>query len=203
MSNDISNLRATILPKSDQLNAEQLIDNPITVRVTNVSMGSDDQPLIVHYENDDGRPYKPCKTVRKILIHAWGDDGRKWVGQAMTLFHDPSIRYGGAEVGGIRVSHVTGITKNLVLALTATRGKKVLQTIKPLLLPDPATGMSPSVLADWIASLDDMFALAELEQQVRAGLAEAKEIGDRPAYDAIKAAGLKRKEIIVNAGNPA
>ena len=129
---DISDLRATIVPKSDQLNAEQLLAGPMTVTVTDVSIGSDDQPLIIHHDKDKQRPFKPCKTMRKLLIFAWGEDGRKWPGQSMTLFNDPNVRFGGAEVGGIRISHMTGIERTVQISLTATKGKKALHTVQPL-----------------------------------------------------------------------
>jgi hypothetical protein len=131
---DISNLRHTIVPKSDQLNSEQLIGGPVTITVTDVRLGStDEQPLIVTYEGDDGRPYKPCKTMRKVLIFAWGEDGRAWPGKSMTLFNDPAVRFGGATVGGIRISHMSGIERDICLSLTATKGKKAGHTIKPMI----------------------------------------------------------------------
>ena len=85
---DITDLRSTIVPKSDQLNAEQLLTGDMTVTVSDVGLGSDDQPVIIHYISDDGRPYKPCKTMRKVLIFAWGEDGRKWVGRSMSVIHN-------------------------------------------------------------------------------------------------------------------
>lgn len=129
----IADLRYTIAPKSDQLNSEQLISGPISITVTDVSIGgSDEQPICIHYEGDDGRVYKPCKTSRKILIFAWGPDGREWVGRSMTLYNDPSVRFGGATVGGIRISHMSGIERDISLSLTATKGKKAGHTIKPM-----------------------------------------------------------------------
>lgn len=133
MQFDVSNLRPTIIPKSDQLNADQLVGGPMTVTVSEVRVtSSDDQPVIVHYEGENGRPYKPCKTMRKVLIFAWGEDGREWVGRSMTLYHDASVRFGGSEVGGIRISHMSHIDKEIRVNLTATKGKKALNTISPL-----------------------------------------------------------------------
>ena len=135
MSLDVSNLRPTIVPKSDQLNADQLVGGPLTVTVTDVRVTtSDDQPVVIHYDGENGRPYKPCKTMRKVLIFAWGEDGRAWSGRSMTLYHDPSVRFGGSEVGGIRISHMSDIEGPIRVNLTATKGKKALHTIEPLVV---------------------------------------------------------------------
>lgn len=129
---DVTDLRGTIVPKSDQLNAEQLLAGDMTITVTDVRMGSEDQPVILHYENDMGRPYKPCKTMRKLLIFAWGEDGRRWIGKSMTLYNDQQVRFGGMTVGGIRISHLSHIDREISVSLTATKGKKAQHNILPL-----------------------------------------------------------------------
>lgn len=130
---DARDLRPTIVPKSDQLNSEQLLAGAMTIKVTGVTVSaSAEQPVTIHYEGDDGRPYKPCKTMRKVLILAWGHDGSKWDGRSMTLYNDPAVKFGGQSVGGIRISHVSHIDKDFGVALTATKGKKTLHTIKAL-----------------------------------------------------------------------
>lgn len=130
---DISDLRRTIVPKSDQLNAEQLLNSDMTIAVSEVRMGtSEEQPVILHYINDEGRPYKPCKTMRKLLIFAWGEDGRAWVGRSMTLFNDAEVRFGGMTVGGIRIRALSHIDKPIKVSLTATKGKKALHSIDVL-----------------------------------------------------------------------
>lgn len=129
---DVTDLRGTIVPKSDQLNAEQLLAGDMTITVTDVRMGSEDQPVILHYENDQGRPYKPCKTMRKLLIFAWGEDGRRWIGKSMTLYNDQQVRFGGMTVGGIRISHLSHIDREISVSLTATKGKKAQHNILPL-----------------------------------------------------------------------
>lgn len=128
---DITDLRSTIIPKSDQLNAEQLLGGPITITITDVRIGSSaEQPISVHYEGENGRPYKPCKTMRKVLIFAWGPDGREWMSRSLTLYNDPQVKFGGDEVGGIRISHMSDIERDIQVSLTATRGKKALHTIR-------------------------------------------------------------------------
>ena len=130
---DVTDLRATIVPKSDQLNAEQLLGGATTVIVSEVrTTDSAEQPVTIHYEGDDGRPYKPCKTMRKVLILAWGPDGRAWVGKSMTLYNDTAVKFGGERVGGVRISHMSGIKRTIEVSLTAPKGKKALHTIKVL-----------------------------------------------------------------------
>jgi len=138
MSSDISNLSDTIIPKSDQLNADQLLGASMTIRVTGVKRGSgDDQPVIVSYEGDNGRPWKPCKSARKVLIFAWGEDGSQWVGRMATLYNKKDVKFGGIEVGGIRISHLSHIKADIALSLNSTRGKKEPLVVKRLDASDP------------------------------------------------------------------
>jgi hypothetical protein len=133
MSNNVTDLRDTIIPKSDQLNAEQLLGGPITITVTDVKRGGgEEQPVVIHYEGEGGRPYKPCKSMRKVLVFAWGSDGREWIGRSMTIFNRPDVKFGGEEVGGIRISHLSHIKADIAIALTSTRGRKEQTKIKLL-----------------------------------------------------------------------
>jgi hypothetical protein len=50
----------------------------------------------------------------------------------MTLYNDPTVLWGGVEVGGIRISHMSDIDDDIEVKLTKTRGKKVLHVIKRL-----------------------------------------------------------------------
>lgn len=138
---DVSNLRDTIIPKSDQLNADQLLGGEMVVTVNNVRRGDGDQPIIIGYDGDNGRPYKPCKSMRKVLVFAWGEDGNQWVGRSMTLFCDTNVMFGGIKVGGIRISHMTDIERDVSVSITATRGKKTPYVIKKL--DAPKTQQSP------------------------------------------------------------
>jgi len=152
LSIDVTDLRATIVPKSDQLNAEQLLAGPMTVTITEVRVSeSAEQPVIVHYENDGGRPFKPCKTMRKVLLLAWGENGNAWAGKSMTLYNDPAVRFGGTDVGGIRISHMSDIPKDIKVSLTATKGKKALYEVKRMDAPvkvDHAAAIAGAATAD-------------------------------------------------------
>lgn len=129
MSLDISH---TIVSKSDQLNADQLLGGPITITVSAVRIAEGDQPVVIQYQNDNGRPYKPCLSMRKILAFAWGTDASQWVGRSITLYNDPEVMFGGKKVGGIRISHLSHIKGDITASITVTRGKKREMTIKKL-----------------------------------------------------------------------
>lgn len=154
MSADITNLRDTIIPKSDQLNADQLLAGPMTIRVTGVRRGDNDQPIIINYDGDNGRPYKPCKSMRKVLIFAWGEDGSQWAGRMATLYNKKDVKFGGMEVGGIRISHLSHIDADISLALTATRGKKEPFIIKRLDATDPTQASRAKLDAAARAGMD-------------------------------------------------
>jgi hypothetical protein len=130
----MTDLSTTIAPKSDQLNSDDLISGPITVRITKVtaSPSSPEQPINISYEGDGGKPYKPCKSMRRVLVNAWGRDGSKYPGRSMTLYRDPTVKWGGIEVGGIRISHLSDIAETVTMALTATRASRKPYTVKPL-----------------------------------------------------------------------
>ena len=122
----------TIKPKSDQLNADDLLVGPMTVTVTDVKRGPVDQP--VHISIEGQQPYKPCKSLRLVIISALCDKGADWIGKSMTLYCDPSVKFGGVELGGIRISHMSDIKAVMNIMLTASRGRKSMFTIKPLVV---------------------------------------------------------------------
>lgn len=123
----------TIVPKSDQLNADDLLTCSKDIEVTGVRLhSSDDQPISVHYKGEDGRPYKPCKSMRRVLISIWGTNGNDWIGKSMRLYCDPDVKFGGSNVGGIRISHATGIDRPTTINLTVTRSKRAPYTVEPM-----------------------------------------------------------------------
>lgn len=122
----------TIVAKSDQLNADDLIGGPIVATVTRVTEGSAEQPINIFYEGGGTKPFRPCKSMRRVLVHVWGADGTQFIGKSMTLYRDPAVRFGGDAIGGIRISHVSHIDKPQQMALQATKGKRALYTVQPL-----------------------------------------------------------------------
>jgi hypothetical protein len=126
-------LTDSIAPRSDQLNAEDLLSGPRTFTIVEVRQGaSAEQPVDVVLAEFPGRAFRPSKTVRRILVAAWGPEASVYTGRRMTLYRDPEVRFGGSEVGGIRVSHLSHIAKPLSVALTVTRGKRAAHRVQPL-----------------------------------------------------------------------
>lgn len=188
--NDVTDLRHTIIPKSDQINAEQLLGTSLIATVTDVRAGGGaEQPLSVHYEGENGRPFKPCKTMRKLLIFAWGADGNQWVGKSMELYCDPSVKFGGEAVGGIRISRMTDIPeKGLRIALTATRGKKALHEVKLLRIESVQTPSADFSDAHTIAiqTAETMAVLAEVFGTAQKEARAAKDAGRLSRYVQLK-----------------
>jgi hypothetical protein len=129
----MTDLSLTIEAKSNQLNADDLMAGSRTIKVTDVSSTSEkDQPIRLNYEGDNGKPYLPCKSMRRVLVWLWGADGKQYVGRSMTIYRDPEVVFGGQKVGGIRISHLSNIDKPESIALTASKLKKSTVTIQPL-----------------------------------------------------------------------
>lgn len=149
----------TIAPRSDQLNAEDLLTGPRTFTVEKVTAGSVEQPVEIHLIEFPGRPFKPSKTVRRILVAAWGPEAANYVGRRMTLYRDASVKFGGMDVGGIRVSHLSHIDKRMSLALTVTRGKRAPFVVEPLANTSADVTEFASRI-DEATTLDDLDALA-------------------------------------------
>lgn len=123
-------LSDTIAPKSDQLNADDLLAGPINVKIENVTRGSRDQPISIAIPPH--QPFKPCKSMRRVLVAIWGKNGKDWAGKSLTLYCDPNVKFGGVAVGGIRISHASHIERNHTMMLTTAKAKKSSFTIQKL-----------------------------------------------------------------------
>jgi hypothetical protein len=202
-------LGATIAPKSDQLNADDLIVGPRTILVTAVkaraSTGQGDQPVAVHFEDDNGKPYLPCKSMRRVLVHVWGRDGGAYVGRSMTLFRDEAVVFGGAAVGGIRISHMSEMARPVTLSLTASKASRKPYVVQPLVVataPAKKTATTEEKRAKAQATLDTILADIGAAEDVNACAAKhadmvariAAVIPDAPAIVAAAVVGGWKKD---------
>lgn len=163
----MSSMLGTIVPKSDQLNADDLIGGVSkTIKITSVSILAGDQPVSLNFEGDNGKPFKPCKSMRRVLVNVWGSDGNAYVGRSMTLYRDDKVKFGGLEVGGIRISHMSDITEPVTMALTATRAARKPYTVKPLGTVQQKQPVDPAVYDDAIAKVKAALTIEQLDAAV-------------------------------------
>lgn len=164
-------LTQTIAPDSSQLNADDLIQGPVTVTIESVTAGNPEQPVNINVTEFPGRAYRPSKSMRRVLVAAWGGKSSAYVGRRLTLYRDPNIRFGREAVGGIRISHLSHIEKPITLPLMVSRGKREQFTVKPLPADTPTA--APSISDQQIedaATVDELRELwhqATPEQQAR------------------------------------
>ena len=187
----------TVTPKSDQTNADDLIAGPRTITITrvNANEGNVEQPVNVYFDGDNGKPFRPCKSMRRVMIAVWGVDTKDYVGRSMTIYRDPEVTWGGMKVGGIRISHMSHMDGEQVLALTATKSSRKPFKVRPLKVAanpkpeprhDPETGEvgapddpAPFDWKSWLTSMGQdiadcqtIEALAELQNTNAGRIAE-------------------------------
>lgn len=124
-----------IEPKSNQMNSMDLIAGERTMTITRVKVfDTPEQPVHIWFaEFPEGRPFKPSKTVSRILVALWGDDESAYIGRRLTLYREPSVRWAGQEVGGIRIRAMSHIGKKPVsLTLAESQNKAAPWKVFPL-----------------------------------------------------------------------
>lgn len=175
--------------KSNQLNADDLIGADRTVLITDVKATGEEQPVAIYYDGCAGKPFLPCKTVRRVLVACWGKDAKQYIGKSMTIYRDSEVVYGGVKVGGIRISAMSGLTAQRTIVVSENRKKKVSITIKPLVVEEKsatpevdevataaALAIGQSVACDGTAALMDWWT----------GLTKAEKLAIKPHMDSMK-----------------
>lgn len=148
-------LSLTTAPDSTQVNAEDFLAGPRTVTITGVRKGTDEQPVNIDLAEYPGRAYRPGKSMRRVLVAAWGPDSSTYIGRRLTLFCDPNISFGRERTGGIRISHLSDIAKPMTLALTVSRGKRAPFVVKPLAETEPTKPTADSITPQQLKQLAD------------------------------------------------
>lgn len=152
-------LTQSIEPKSDQLDAVDLLAGPRTFTITGVSAHNSEQPVNIALAESD-RPWRPSKSMRRVLVAAWGPDGKTYEGRHITLYCDPDVEFGGIKVGGTRISHMSHIDKPLAVSLLVKRGKSAVFTVQPL--PDAPAQTAPKSTAPTLAEVNACTSASEL-----------------------------------------
>jgi hypothetical protein len=165
---DISN---ALIAKSDQINSIDLVSGPQTVSIIDVVQGNAEQPVnIITDVFGKSRPFKPSKTVLRILAGVWGKETAAWIGHRMTIYRDPSVRWAGEEIGGIRIQALSHIDKPVVFNLPTSKGKHAKSTVTPLAVDAPTAAtpaaippLDPQILQEWLSVFANAATLTELQ----------------------------------------
>lgn len=192
----MNDMTATIVAKSDQINAADLvgISRTITIKEVRIKAG-EDQPVTIMIEGDK-KAFRPCKGVRRLLVRVWGPDANNYIGQSLTIFCDPTVTWAGKPEGGIRVSHMTGLDEEIVEYMRTSREKTKPYKILPLVVPPAASTADPAEkwVNAYIAKLQGFTTLDEiaaLENAQAARLTDLK--GKRPELHERIAAAAEAK----------
>ena len=128
----MNDMTPVIIPKSDQMSADDFLAGPKTYSIEGVEIrAGTEQPVSIHLAGEP-RAWKPCKSMSRVLVAAWGPDANVYRGRSVTLYRDPTVKWGGMEIGGIRISHMSHIERDMLLQLTATKGKRAPHIVKPI-----------------------------------------------------------------------
>jgi hypothetical protein len=154
----MASLTAASAPKSDQLNADDLTAVDLVLRIEHVEVHArPEQPVEVFGVNVATgdrvpRPWRPCKTMIRVLAALYGDDSDALVGKTIQLYRDPTAAYGGKEVGGIRIRAAGGLDKPKGIPVTTGVGKRDVYRVEPLRLPEPKQPAASQQPADPLAA---------------------------------------------------
>ena len=183
----MGDITETLAPKSDQLDAVDLLGGPriFTVQETVVRDGAE-QPVSIRLA-EFPRVWRPGKNMRRVLAAGWGPQSKAWPGRQVELYCDPSVVFGGQAVGGTRIRAMSHLPdgKPLKVPLLISKGKTAIYTVQPL-KDAPAPKATPAPTAEDVAATDDTEQLRAMwhaaDQDVR-NLIEARvaEINSKPA----------------------
>lgn len=186
------NISDTIAPNSDQVNAEDLIAGPRNVTITQVEKGSTEQPVFIHLAEFPGRTYRPSKSMRRVLVAAWGPEASDYIGRRLTIYRNPDITFGRDRVGGIQISALSHIDKPLTIALTVSRGKRAPVLVQPLAeAPKPSTGERVANAVKAIRQTTTAADLQHIRGRISSDIANEQEIVDalRERHASLSAGG--------------
>jgi len=185
----------TIAPKSDQLDAVDLLGGDRTFTIERVTRNNDEQPFNFHLA-EFPRPWRPGLSMRRVLMACWGKDAATYVGRRVTLYCDPDVQFGGMAVGGTRIRALSHIDKPKQVPLLIKRGKSAMFTVQPLPDAPPPRQVKPNVEA-LIENAQEARNNADLDQVARAA---AGLTGNE--LDAVKAVVTARRAELKEATEP-
>lgn len=157
-----ADMNAVIVAKSDQWNADDFAGGPRTFTIEDVQIRpGTEQPVQIKLAGSN-KFFRPCKTVSRVLVAAWGADANAYRGRSVTLYTDPAVTWGGMKVGGIRISHMSDLAQPLVIALQEKKGSRKMTTIQPLKVEQMRQGIGIAEAAKRIEEATTIDALRDV-----------------------------------------
>lgn len=149
MTDDIA---ATLAPKSDQLDAIDLMGQPprvFTITKVDVQDPNAEQPVSVHLA-EFPRVWRPNVSMRRVLAHCWGSKSSAWTGRRVELYCEDDVKFGNDVTGGTRISRLSHIDGPKSVPLLLSKGRPGSWKVAPL--PTAAPEPTPDELAALIVT---------------------------------------------------
>ena len=148
MNDDIT---ATLAPKSDQLDAIDLMGKPPQVfTVTKVDVKADpnaEQPVSIHLA-EFPRVWRPNVSMRRVLGYCWSTKSSTWVGRQVELYCEDGVKFGNDVTGGTRISRLSHIDGPKKVPLLLSKGRSGSWKVDPLPQQTPEQ-QTASLRAEW------------------------------------------------------
>ena len=179
-------IREMCKPKSDQLNYDDARNHPLVFRIADVTEGDKDRPLFVYMEGEK-RPYKPCKNMIRVFAGAWTDKGWEWVGKYVELYGDPTVKFGGVEVGGLKIGKLSHIQAPIEFKLTISRNVRVVHRVDVLKIPDELSAEDKAYIDEVLVEIANA-----TTPEILKAIAFAVKSKPKAVVDAVSGAGAKK-----------
>lgn len=122
----MADIREAMQAKSDQLNAQDIIGYEPVLLITKVTVTNGDQPVSIFYHGCNNRPWKPSKGMLRGLSAGWSPETDNWIGKSVRVYNEPTVKWAGKEVGGIRIREMSDIKdRGIKFMLRESRQKVV------------------------------------------------------------------------------
>jgi hypothetical protein len=169
----MNDMSSVIVPKSDQINADDLIGREMTITIRDVQIkGGQEQPVSIYFDGSD-KAFRPCKGMSRVLVAAWGADAKNYIGRSLTLYRDPKVKWGGLEVGGIRIKAMSHIDKPMTMAIAESRAVRKPVTVQPL-TNVPQSNAGSDDLGAWAHKFIASVANVASAEKLDAGVAQVQ-----------------------------
>ena len=120
----------SLAAKSDQINNLDLVSGPVKVTIAGLSIkNADAQKWTMRLESND-KVYRPSLGMRRVIAEVWKLP--PYNGKSLTLYRDPDVKFGADTTGGIRISHMSHIDREIEVTVQVSKGRFKTYRICPL-----------------------------------------------------------------------